>query len=114
MRLALLDPEPGFWGNASYFGEKNLLSIGLGGQFQAHGSSTMTGGDKNWAEVNVDVLFEKKLGGTSFVTAEGAYYHNNVNDGGVERLVVRARRLRHAHARRRQHPADGPLSGGED
>jgi hypothetical protein len=82
LRLALLDPEPGFWGNGSYFGEKNLLSIGLGGQFQNNGSTTMMG-PKDWAEVNVDVLFEKKLGGTSFVTAEAAYYHNNVNDGGV-------------------------------
>ena len=62
VRLALLDPEPGFWGNGSYFGEKNLLSIGLGGQFQNNGSSTMMG-MKDWAEVNLDVLFEKKLGG---------------------------------------------------
>jgi len=83
LRLALWDPEPGFWGNASYFGDKDLLSIGLGAQFLAHGSSTATGGDKNWAEVNVDVLMEKKLGGGSFVTGEAAYYHNNVNDGGV-------------------------------
>ncbi len=59
---------------------------------QHHGD----GPDKDWAEVNVDVLFEKKLGGGSFVTGEGAYYHYNVNDGGVERLAVRARGLRHA------------------
>jgi hypothetical protein len=82
VRLALLDPEPGFWGNGSYFGEKNLLSFGLGAQFQAHGSSSMTV-NKDWAEVNVDALFEKKLPGGSFVTAEGAYYHDNVLDGGV-------------------------------
>jgi len=82
VRLALLDPEPGFWGNASYFGDKNLLSLGLGAQFQNNGSTTAMG-PKDWAEINFDILFEKKLGGSSFVTAEGAYYHNNVNDGGV-------------------------------
>ena len=65
VRLALLDPEPGFWGNGSYFGEKNLLSFGLGGQFQNNGSTTMMG-IKDYAEVNVDALFEKKLGGGSY------------------------------------------------
>jgi hypothetical protein len=82
VRLALWDAEPGFWGNGSYFGDKDLLSIGVGGQFMAHGSTTAMG-DKDWAEVNVDALIEKKLGGGSFVTGEAAYYHNNVNDGGV-------------------------------
>ncbi|MEO8215182.1 MAG: hypothetical protein ABI560_18425, partial [Myxococcales bacterium] len=82
LRLALWDKEPGFWGNASYFGDKDLLSIGVGGQYQKHGSSSMTE-DKDWAEVNADVLMEKKLGGGSFVTAEAAYYHFNVLDGGI-------------------------------
>src|SRR6185369_7665772 len=67
----------GFWGNASYFGDKDILSIGLGGQFQKHGSATMAE-DKSWTEVNADVLFEKKLPGGAFVTAEGAYYHFGV------------------------------------
>ncbi len=88
VRLALWDPEPGFWGNGSYFGEKDMLSIGVGAQFQKHGSSvtdamTMTTTDKNWADINFDVLMEKKLGGGSFVTLEGAYYHDNVLAGGV-------------------------------
>ena len=39
VRLALWDPEPGFWGNASYFGDKDLLSIGVGGQFQKNGAA---------------------------------------------------------------------------
>ena len=79
VRLALWDPEPGFWGNASYFGDKDLLSFGLGAQSMAHGSTNAIG-DKDWAEINFDALVEKKLGGGSFVTGEGAYYHNNVND----------------------------------
>ncbi len=97
VRIALLDPEPGFWGNGSYFGDKDLFTINIGGQFQKHGSAgTMTAApvppatvgvttttDKDYAEVNADVLFEKKLGGGAFFTAEGAYYHFNVLDGGV-------------------------------
>ena len=77
--ISLLDAEPGFWGNASYFGDKDILSIGLGGQFQKHGSATMAE-DKSWTEVNADILFEKKLPGGAFFTAEGAYYHFGVPD----------------------------------
>jgi hypothetical protein len=83
LRLALLDAEPGFWGNGSYFGDKDILSFDVGAQAQDHGSTTMAGGDKTYADINVDGLLEKKLGGGSFVTAEAAYYHFNVNDLGV-------------------------------
>ena len=93
LRLALLDPEPGFWGNASYFGDKDLLSIGVGGQFQKHGSSSpaiaamptamppvvgVAAVDKDYGEVNFDALLEKKIPGGAWFTAEGAYYHYNV------------------------------------
>jgi len=39
--------------------------------------------DKDYAEVNADVLFEKKLPGGGWFTAEGAYYHFNVLDGAI-------------------------------
>ena len=80
LRLALLDPEPGFWGNASYFGDKDILSFDVGGQVQKHGS---IGGDKTYSDINVDALLEKKLGGGSFATVEAAYYHFNQDSGGV-------------------------------
>ena len=111
VRLALWDPEPGFWGNGSYFGDKDLLSIGVGGQFQKNGSRLRA---KDWAEVNVDVLVEKKLGGGSFVTGEGRVLPQQRRRLRRERLVVRARGLRDAPDRPRQHPADGPLPVGED
>jgi hypothetical protein len=82
LRLALWDAEPGFWGNGSYFGDKDMLSINVGGQFQKHGSATMAG-DKDWSDINADILLEKKLGGGAFVTGEGAYYHYGVQDGGI-------------------------------
>ena len=79
LRLALWDPEPGFWGNGSYFGDKDMLSIDLGGQVQKNGVAA----GKSYADVNVDVLVEKKLGGGSFATLEAAYYHFNQVSGGV-------------------------------
>lgn len=83
LRLALLDPEGGFWGNGSFFGDKNIFTVGVGGQFQKHGSATMIGGDKDYSEVNADVLYEQKIPAGGWVTAEGAYYHFGVLDGGV-------------------------------
>jgi hypothetical protein len=88
VRLALWDPEPGFWGNGSYFGDKNMLSINVGAQFQSHGSAARDAmgnitTDKDWTDINADLLIEKKLGGGAFVTGEGAYYHYNVLDGGI-------------------------------
>src|SRR5207245_233477 len=80
LRLALWDPEPGFWGNGSYFGDKDMLSIDVGGQVQKNGALD---GTTNYADVNVDALAEKKLGGGSFVTGEAAYYHFNQSTGGI-------------------------------
>jgi hypothetical protein len=75
LRLALLDKEGGFWGNGSYFGDKDLLTIGVGGQYQ----KALVG--KDYSLIDVDALFEKKLGAGSFVTGEAAYYHYNVDAG---------------------------------
>lgn len=82
VRLAILDPEPGFWGNGSYFGDKDLFSIGIGGQYQAHASSTALE-DKAYGEFNADALLEKKIPGGGFFTAEGAFYYYNVASGGI-------------------------------
>jgi len=88
LRLDLFDPEGGFWGNASFFGDKDILAIDVGAQYQNHGSAARdtTGAittDKSYSEVNVGALLEKKLGGGSFVTVEGAYYHDAVLSGGI-------------------------------
>ena len=83
LRVPFLDTETGFWGNGSYFGDKDIFSIDVGAQVQAHGSTTAAEGDKTYADINVDALFEKKLPGGSWVTGDGAYYHYNVNDGAV-------------------------------
>jgi hypothetical protein len=79
VRLALMDPEPGFWGNCSYFGDHDIFSVAAGAQYQ----KTVVAGAKDYTEVNADVLFEKKIAGGGWVTGEGAYYHFNVDDGGI-------------------------------
>jgi hypothetical protein len=80
LNVALIGKEPGFWGNASYFGEKDVVAVGVGGQFQREGSTAtavppaVPPPPDDYAEVNGDVLAEFKLGG-GWVTGEAAYYH---------------------------------------
>jgi hypothetical protein len=70
LNLALIGSEPGFWGNASYFGDKDVLAVGLGAQYQKNGLAT-----KAYSEFNADVLAEFKTGGGGWVTGEAAFYH---------------------------------------
>src|SRR6266852_2603578 len=82
LNLALLDKEPGFWGNASYFGEKNIHSVGAGARSQkAGGTATATPPAMppppadDYSEVNADALAEFKFAGGGWVTGEAAFYH---------------------------------------
>ena len=81
LNLAIIGKEPGFWGNASYFGDKDVLAIGVGGQFQ----KTSVPGGNDYKEINADVLAEFKVGGGAWGTGEAAYYHFAANgDGSVK------------------------------
>ncbi|MBI3269425.1 MAG: porin [Planctomycetes bacterium] len=88
----LLDPEPGYYTQSTYYGEKDILAIGLVGQFQNNGAGTAdNSGD--FSGGNIDILFEKKcdaLGG-GVVTLEAAFYTYDTDD-----VVVDAAGLRDA------------------
>jgi hypothetical protein len=60
------DPEPGYYLNGTYYGDKNLLAVGAAGQ--------VPGSDKT--AYNVDFLLERKVagGGAVSVEAEWAKY----------------------------------------
>ena len=75
------DPEPGYYLNGTYYGDKNLLAIGVAGQTQ--------GSDQT--ATSVDFLLERKVGEGAFsVEAEWARYDHlggysaqyGLNDGG--------------------------------
>ncbi|MFP6613320.1 MAG: hypothetical protein VB835_13500, partial [Pirellulales bacterium] len=74
--LNLLDPEPGYYNSSTYYGEKDILAIGLAVQHRS--AALATSDSTNW---NVDVLFEKALGNCGVLTLEGAYYEYNDNFG---------------------------------
>jgi hypothetical protein len=82
VQIDFWDPEPGYYLNGTYYGDKNLLAIGVAGQVQ--------GGDKS--AYSVDFLMERKVpgGGAVSVEAEWARYDQlggynaqyGTNDGG--------------------------------
>jgi hypothetical protein len=73
--------EPGYFGNASYFGDQNVLALAAGLQYQKDGSvglAPMMGAaapTDNYSEFNADALAEFKLPSGGWVTADAAYYH---------------------------------------
>jgi hypothetical protein len=93
--LNLWDPEPGYYNSSTYYGEKNILAIGLVGMYQNDGASSVvmpdtaapddasnavieTGDFTGW---NVDFLLERKLD-VGVLSLEGAYYDYDRDDNG--------------------------------
>lgn len=66
LTLDFWDPEPGYYFNGTYYGEKNLLALGLAAQTQ---DSKTT--------YSIDGLMEKKLSNLGAVTVEAEYNHDN-------------------------------------
>ncbi|NOT26507.1 MAG: hypothetical protein HOP16_10445 [Acidobacteria bacterium] len=66
VQVDLWDPEDGYYQNGTYYGDKNLLAIGVAGQVQGEDKSAY----------NVDFLMERKVtgGGAVSVEAEWAKY----------------------------------------
>ena len=62
VQLDFWDPEVGYYQNGTYYGEKDLLAVGLAGQTAS--------GDNAYS---VDFLMEKKLGNAGVVTVEAEY-----------------------------------------
>ncbi len=74
LSLALLGKETGYFGNETYFGDKSLVSIAVGGQAQKNGSGGGAATD-DYEEFNADALAEIKYGDGGWVTADASYYH---------------------------------------
>jgi hypothetical protein len=92
VNLSLLNPEPGYYHSSTYYG-MDILAIGVGAQYKKNGSiavpppmappGTVVPPPSDYTGVNVDVLFEKKLGNAGAFDLEGAFY---IFDGDNELL----------------------------
>jgi hypothetical protein len=88
LNLSLINPEPGYYHSSTYYGGKDLLAIGVSGQFEKDGSvgleedpdPTMMGEDgeipdaDDYSGFSADVLFEKNFGEGGVLDLEGAFY----------------------------------------
>ena len=72
----LLDPEPGYYTQSCYFGDKEILAIGMTVAGQTDGAGTNANPTSFDAE-SIDVLWEHKLGNCGVIDMEGAYYNYN-------------------------------------
>jgi len=82
LQVSLLNGEPAFYHRATYFGTKDLLSAGVGGQFQKQGSvqpvpvttpPTVPLTD-DYRSFTADLTFEKNIGDAGTLSVIGAYY----------------------------------------
>jgi hypothetical protein len=88
---ALIGKETGYFGNETFFGDQDIVSIGIGGQYKKDGSvgqapmmpmpppvppiAPVPAPTDNYSEFNADALAEFKYGGGGWVSLDGAYYH---------------------------------------
>jgi hypothetical protein len=72
----LLDPEPGYYTQSCYFGDKEILAIGMTFAFQRDGGGSAASPADFDAE-SVDFLWEHRLGNCGVIDFEGAYYIYN-------------------------------------
>ncbi len=78
--INLLDPEPGYYPQSCYFGEKEILAIGISGTVQHDGTGTeaipgiSTFAPADFNAGNIDFLWEHKFGNCGVIDIEGAFY----------------------------------------
>jgi hypothetical protein len=74
--LNLLDPEPGYYNQTAYHGDKDILAIAGGLQYQKNGAFSPTRGLGNLTIFEADLLADKKLGtaGVGTLEASGFFY----------------------------------------
>ncbi len=67
------DPEPGYYNNSTYYGDMDVLALGLVYQTQSDAAGTSTN-PVDFTGWSVDGLLEKKLAGGGVVNLEFTYY----------------------------------------
>jgi hypothetical protein len=77
--LNLLDPEPGYYAQSSYFGKKDILAIGVAAQYQDHAvNDGVVGGvetvGRSMFGSNVDIMYETRLRNCGVFTINAAFY----------------------------------------
>jgi hypothetical protein len=87
LNFSLLNPEPGYYHSSTYYGGKDIVALGLFGQYNKKGSvavidpmapvGTPVPAPEDYSLIGADLLAEKKLGDAGTATLEGAFYKYN-------------------------------------
>ncbi len=83
----LLDPEPGYYTQSCYFGQKEILAIGLTGAFQRDAGGIATA-QSDFSAESVDFLWEHRLGNCGVLDVEGAFYKYNYGITAADAALV--------------------------
>lgn len=86
VQVSLLSAEPNWFHRTTYYGDRDLVSVGVGGQYQRSGSvmtvppattgmMAATPMTDDYREVNADLIVEKRIGDMGALSLEGAYYN---------------------------------------
>jgi hypothetical protein len=83
LNFTLLNPEPGFYHSSTYYGAKDIIALGLSGQFKKDASAVpammppdpMAPPPVNYSMISADLLAEKKFGDAGVGTFEGCFYN---------------------------------------
>jgi hypothetical protein len=79
LQVSLLSPEPAFYQRTTYFGTRDLIEFGVGGQYQKEGSFATPpmgmpiGVRDDYSFFTADAIFEKVLGTSGTASIYGAY-----------------------------------------
>lgn len=75
LAYAFLDaePAPGYYTSSTYYGAKDILSVGVAGMYQADGVGRSSTEKDDYTGYSLDLLFEKNLG-PGVLTLEGIAY----------------------------------------
>ncbi len=80
LSYTLQGSEPGYFGSSTYYGDKNVVTIGVGGQYMKDGSvDPATLKPKDTVIGMADILAEENVTGAGTFTFEGQFYA--FNDG---------------------------------
>ncbi len=72
----LLDPEPGYYTQSCYFGDKEILAIGITGAFQRDAGGTGAN-QADFTAGSIDLMWEHRLGNCGVIDVETAFYKYN-------------------------------------
>ena len=82
LSYAFLDAEPGYYTSGTYFGSKDIATLGVYYQSQKTGYGTAAS-PSDYTGMGADFLYEKKLGGGGAATLEAGYTKFNLGDNAV-------------------------------